>query len=62
MFQEKFKSPILHAGLVALLIFLVKKYAKYELTGEFADVIIDILISGIITLSIWNNPNERDKL
>lgn len=61
MLQEKFKSPILKAGLIALLIFLVKKYGKYEMPSELADVVIDVLLSSILTLSIWHNPERSDK-
>ena len=62
MFQDKLKSPVLKAGFVTLLLFLVKKYGNYDMPTELADVIIEFVMSFIIGLAIVNNPNNRDKL
>ncbi len=59
--QKKIQSPILRAGLIALIMFLSKKYWNYELENEFVCIAVDVLLGVIIAIAVVNNPDRSDR-
>lgn len=61
VFVEKLKSPVAVGSLFALLSYIV----YLRLAPEQADIIlkvVDMIILSIFGFSVYNNPNNRDKI
>lgn len=62
MEQNKLKSPILRAGLVAIVLIILRRHFDYEVPNEVADLIIEIFLYLLSAFAMFNNPNNPNKL
>lgn len=62
MEQNKLKSPILRAGLVAIVLMILRRHFDYEVPNEVADLIIEIFLYLLSAFAMFNNPNNPNNL
>ncbi len=57
MTQTRWKSPVVWATLAALVFFIVKNFAGYEIPHW--DSFIELLIGAGLAIGILNNPTDK---
>jgi uncharacterized membrane protein len=58
MEQSRWKSPVAWAALAALVFFVAKTWAGFEIPGW--DQFVTLVISALTALGIFNNPEKAD--
>ena len=61
MTQSRFKSWALWLSVSALVVFLVKQFAGFDI-GEFMDGLLDVLLPVLIGFGIINNPTDAEHI
>jgi uncharacterized membrane protein len=56
-FLKRFKSPVAISALAALVFFVVKTWAGFEIPGW--DEFISLLITALVAFGIANNPTNK---
>lgn len=57
-FLSRFKSPVAISALAALIFFVVKNWAGYEIPGW--DEFISLLVTALVAFGLANNPADRN--
>jgi hypothetical protein len=59
--MSRWKSPILRAGIVSLIIFSIKTFGKIEIPNEIIDTLVNVLFIAVFGVSAANNPTDKEK-